>query len=39
VIYGQQSDRGIGDCCFEISPALADEVKIKFPDYEDINQD
>jgi YfiH family protein len=27
---------GIGDCCFEISPALADEVKIKFPDYEDI---
>ncbi|HPT68801.1 MAG TPA: peptidoglycan editing factor PgeF [Syntrophomonas sp.] len=27
---------GIGDCCFEISPVLADEVKINFPDYEDI---
>ena len=27
---------GIGECCFEISPALADEVKINFPDYEDI---
>lgn len=29
---------GIGDCCFEISPALADEVKINFPGYENILQ-
>lgn len=27
---------GIGACCFEISPVLAEEVKINFPDYDNI---
>jgi YfiH family protein len=29
---------GIEGCCFEISPSLAEEVKINFPDYEHILQ-
>ena len=29
---------GIGPCCFEISPALADEVMVHFPGFENILQ-